>query len=539
MDRRDFIRLAIASTVAPASSRAFGAAAYGGKLTPPPVQILADAGLRQLREWMDSGRYSCASIVEGYLARIDNLDSAGPTLRSVLETNRKARLLGASRDSERRSGLADSPLHGIPLMLKDNVDTAGALSAGMLTTAGSLALMNSMPSRPSTVAQRLEAVGALILGKTNLSEWANFRSERSSSGWSGRGGQTRNPHVLNRNPCGSSSGSAAAVAAGLCAGAIGTETNGSIVCPAGTCGIVGLKPTVGLVSRAGIVPISASQDTAGPMTIDVTGAAVMLGGIAGVDPRDPATSVATEHLHADYTQFLDRDGLRGARIGVMRRWSGRHEGVDAVYERALDSLRAAGAELIDPVDIDNWSDYGEASYQVLKSEFKDGLNRYLATRIGEGPKSLAEVIAFNDAHADTELEWFGQDIMIAAEATAGLQDPAYLEALATVRRMSRDEGIDAALGEHHLDAIVAPTNGPAWTTDRVNGDNWVGISSSSAAARAGYPNITVPAGHVHGLPIGISLFAGAWSEPLLLRLAYAFEQQHGGRVLPTYRATLP
>ncbi|MEO0421217.1 MAG: amidase [Pseudomonadota bacterium] len=538
MDRRDFIRLAIASTAAMAGSRTLAATPYGTKRTPPPVQALASAHLMQLREWMDSGRHSCASIVEAYLARIDNLDSAGPTLRAVLETNRQVRSFAAARDSQRQGGLDVGPLHGMPLMLKDNLDTAGALSAGMLTTAGSLALMDCMPGRASTVAERLEAAGALILGKTNLSEWANFRSERSSSGWSGRGGQTRNPHVLSRNPCGSSSGSGAAVAAGLCAGAIGTETNGSIVCPAGTCGIVGLKPTVGLVSRAGIVPISATQDTAGPMTTDVTGAAVILGGVAGVDPRDPATSAAADHAHSDYTQFLDRDGLRGARIGVMRRWNGRHEGVDAVYERALDSLRAAGAELIDPVDIENWNDYGEASYQVLKSEFKDGLKRYLATRDGDGPKTLAEVIAFNEAHAEQEMPWFGQDIMIASEATAGVEDPAYLEALAKVRRMSRDEGIDAALGEHHLDAIVAPTNGPAWTTDWVNGDNWVGISSSSAAARAGYPNITVPAGAVHGLPIGISLFAGAWSEPLLLRLAYAFEQQHGGRVLPTYRATI-
>ena len=538
MDRREFIRLAIAGSVATAGAGALTGAAYGAKRTPPPVQALAGANLMELREWMDSGSYSCASIVEGYLARIDNLDRAGPTLRSVLETNSKVHLFATARDSQRQGGLDDSALHGMPLMLKDNLDTFGALSAGMLTTAGSLALMTDMPARASTVAQRLEAAGALIIGKTNLSEWANFRSERSSSGWSGRGGQTRNPHVLDRNPCGSSSGSAVAVAAGLCAGAIGTETNGSIVCPAGTCGIVGLKPTVGLVSRAGIVPISASQDTAGPMTGDVTGAAVILSGIAGVDPRDPATGASADHVHADYTQFLDRDGLRGARIGVMRRWDGRHEGVDAVYERALGTLRAAGAELVDPVDIEHWNDYGEASYQVLKSEFKDGLNRYLATRSGEGPQTLAQVIAFNEAHADQELSWFGQDIMLASQETAGLEDPVYLEALAKVREMSRDKGIDAVMAEHRLDAIVAPTNGPAWTTDLVNGDNWVGISSSSAAARAGYPNITVPAGDVRGLPIGISLFAGAWAEPTLLRLAYAFEQQHGGRFLPAFTPTL-
>ncbi|MEO0971501.1 MAG: amidase [Pseudomonadota bacterium] len=538
MQRRAFLRLAVANAVLGGTAPLLSAPTLATKLTPPPIDALARATLVDLRKWMYQGDHSCAAIVEGYLARIDTLDRSGPTLRAVLETNADIRQLAATCDRERREGVVTPALHGVPLMLKDNIDTLGERSAGMLTTAGSLALVHSMPSQASTVAARLEAAGALLLGKTNLSEWANFRSNRSSSGWCGRGGQTRNPHVIDRNPCGSSSGSGAAVAAGLCAAAIGTETNGSIVCPSGTCGIVGLKPTVGLVSRAGIIPISATQDTAGPMTADVTDAAVILGVLAGVDARDPATAASADHLPENYTQFLDRDGLRGARIGVMRRWMGRHEGVDAVFERALDSFRAAGAELVDPVEIDTWGDFGEASFLVLKAEFKAGLNDYLATRVGEGPRSLAEVIAFNEAHASDEMRWFGQELLIESQDAPSLDDPTYLDARAKCRELSRDRGIDATLARHRLDAIVAPTNGPSWTTDLVNGDNWIGISSSSAAAVAGYPNITVPAGTVHGLPIGISLFASAWAEPTLLRLAYAFEQQHGGRVEPQYLPTL-
>lgn len=536
MDRREFLKLTAAGGVLGAMPGL--ATAQALKRTPPPVEALASAGIGELEQWMRSRRYSSLSIVQGYLSRIAALDASGPMLRSVLETNRNAELIATARDSQRQSGIALGPLHGIPVLVKDNLDSAGGTTGDMLTTAGSLALLRSRPRVSSTVVARLEAAGAILLGKTNLSEWANFRSSRSSSGWSARGGQTRNPHVLDRNPCGSSGGSGTAVAAGLGAAAIGTETNGSIVCPSGACGVVGLKPTVGLVSRAGVIPISASQDTAGPMTGNVADAARLLGVIAGPDPADPATAASADHVHEDYTQFLDRDGLRGVRIGVMRRWMGEHEGVDAVFEAALATLRSAGAELVDPVDIDTWDDFGEASYEVLKYEFKAGLARYLATRVGEGPATLADVIAFNAAHADTELKWFGQDIFLASEEMGSLDDPAYAEARAKCLELSRTRGIDATLGRDRLDAIVAPTNGPAWTTDLVNGDNWIGISSSRAAAVAGYPNITVPAGGVFGLPIGVSFFAGAWQEPALLRIAYAFEQAHGSRRLPAYRETL-
>lgn len=547
MDRRDFIRLGIlggaAGTMtsgALADARLLLAAAGPAQVDLPAglIDELAGAGVMDLRAGLDAGRFASLDLVNAYLARIEQLDRSGPTLRSVLETNASVFSFARARDSQRESGLVRHPLHGVPVMVKDNLDTAGVSNGEMHTTAGSLALMSSRPRRSATVVERLEAAGALLLGKTNLSEWANFRSQRSSSGWSGRGGQTRNPYVIDRNPCGSSSGSAVAVAAGLCAGAIGTETNGSIVCPAGVCGIVGLKPTVGLVSRAGIIPISATQDTAGPMTATVTDAAVMLSAIAGPDRRDPATAASADHVHGDYTQFLDGEGLKGARIGVMRRWMGRHEGVDRVFEQALATLREAGAVLVDPVEVDTWGEFGSDSYEVLKYEFKDGLNRYLQGRPGEGPRSLLEVINFNDAHADEEMRWFPQDILLAAQETGTLEDEPYLQALAKCRELSREQGLDRTLARDRLDAIVAPTNGPAWTIDLVNGDNWVGISSSSAAAVAGYPNITVPAGTVFGLPVGISLFAGAWAEPTLLRLAYAFEQRHGGRVLPQFRPTL-
>jgi amidase len=536
VDRRDFLKLTALGSVIGGTTAAGRTLAR--KATPPPVNALAGASATELTRWMVDGQYSARSIVDGYLSRIAALDADGPALNAVLETNRNASVLASARDSQREGGLPVGPLHGIPVMVKDNLDSAGGSIGDMLTTAGSLALMESRPRISSTVVERLVAAGAVLSGKTNLSEWANFRSSRSSSGWSSRGGQTRNPHVLDRNPCGSSSGSGTAVAAGLCTAAIGTETNGSIVCPAGTCGIVGLKPTVGLVSRAGIVPISASQDTAGPMTGNVTDAAIVLGAIAGPDPRDPATAASAEHVHADYTRFLDRDGLRGARIGVMRRWMGRHDGVDAVFEAALEKLRAGGAVLVDPVEVDTWGDFGDASYEVLKFEFKAGLNAYLEGRVGPGPRTLAEVIAFNESHRSTVLKWFGQDIMVDSEALGSLDDPAYVGARAKCVELARVRGLDLTLARDGLDAIVAPTNGPAWTTDLVNGDNWVGISSSSAPAVAGYPNITVPAGDVLGLPIGISFFAGAWAEPTLLRIAYAFEQVNGPRRLPEYVPTL-
>ena len=411
----------------------------------------------------------------------------------------------------------------------------------MTTTAGSLALAGWVPPEDSGVAARLRQAGALLLGKTNLSEWANFRSTRSSSGWSGRGGQCRNPYVLDRNPCGSSSGSGAAVSANLAAAALGSETDGSIVCPSTANGIVGIKPTVGLVSRAGVIPISHTQDTAGPMARTVRDAAVVLGVLAGPDPRDPATAASDTRGLADYTPFLDPAGLRDARIGVARQFLGFHERVDRVVEDAIDAMRAAGAVIVDPVVLGTGAGRGGlqmAETDVLFYEFKAGLNGYLARRgSGAEVRSLAELIAFNERNAETEMPYFGQERLIAAQAKGPLSEPAYLMALSTARRLSRADGINRTMDEHRLDAIVGPTGGPAWVTDLVNGDHFGGSSSAYPAA-AGYPNVTVPAGAVHGLPVGLSFFGRAWSEPTLVRIAYAFEQTTQARRAPRFRPTI-
>ncbi len=485
-----------------------------------------------LQARMDTGELSARSLTEAYLGRIERLDRQGPTLNAVLELNPDAPAIAAALDAERRARGPRGLLHGIPVLLKDNIDTGDR----MMTTAGSLALEGSIAPQDSTVAYRLREAGAVILGKTNLSEWANFRSNHSTSGWSSRGGQTCNPYALDRNPSGSSSGSAVAVAANLCPVAVGTETDGSIISPAQTCGIVGIKPTVGLISRAGIIPIAASQDTAGPMACTVADAAILLGALAlgpecskgtkgpwaGADPRDPATEGCP--AHADYTRFLDPDGLRGARIGVARQFCGFNERVDRIVDSAVETMRSLGAEVIDPVEVKNVQAYSGTEFTVLLYEFKDGLNRYLA---GLGPaapvRSLAEVIAFNEEHRAQVMPYFGQDVMLMAEQKGPLTSEEYLQALATNRRFSRDEGIDATLRRHRLDAIVAPSGGPAWTTDWVNGDHYTGGNSSPAAV-AGYPSITVPAGYVFGLPVGLSFFAGAYQEPVLIRLAYAFEK---------------
>ncbi|RMH14808.1 MAG: amidase, partial [Gemmatimonadetes bacterium] len=493
-----------------------------------PSFELAEVTLTELQEGMASGRWTAHGITEAYLDRIQRVDRSGPTLRSVIETNPDALDIARERDEERRAGRVRGPLHGVPILLKDNIDTHDR----MTTTAGSYALEGSIPPRDSGVAERLRAAGAILLGKANLSEWANFRSTRSSSGWSGRGGQCRNPYALDRNPCGSSSGSGASVSANLTAAAIGTETNGSIVCPSSANGVVGVKPTVGLVSRAGIVPISHSQDTAGPMARTVADAALILGALTGVDPRDPATEASRGHARTDYTTVLDPDGLRGARIGVARGFFGFDPNVDALMEDALAALRDAGAVLVDPADVATRRQMGGPSYQVLLYEFKADMAAYLAQLGPDAPaRTLADLIAFNEAHAEVEMPFFGQEIFEQAEAMGPLTDPEYREALATARRLAREEGIDAVMDEHRLDALVAPTGGPAWTTDLVNGDHFSG-GSSSPAAIAGYPNVTVPAGTVFGLPVGISFFGRAWSEPTLLRLAYAFEQATRHRTEP-------
>jgi amidase len=467
---------------------------------------------------------------------MDAVDSAGPRLAAVIERNPDALAIAAALDAERRAGRVRGPLHGIPVLLKDNIDTADR----MHTSAGSLALAESIAPRDAFVVARLRAAGAVLLGKTNLSEWANFRSTGSTSGWSARGGQTRNPHALDRNPCGSSSGSAAAVAAELCAVAVGTETDGSIICPSRSCGIVGIKPTVGLVSRAGIIPISRTQDTAGPMARTVADAAALLGAMAGPDPRDLATAGAAGPLAADYTAFLDRDALRGARIGVVREMFGDNPHVQRVMEESLEALRALGVELVDPVTFPTRGRFDDAEYEVLLYEFKAGIAEYLATLGASAPvKTLADLIDFNDRHRDREMPFFGQEIFLAAEAKGPLTSRAYLEALATCRRLSRDEGIDAVMTQHRLDACLAPSGGTAHLTDLVNGDHYTGTGSSTFAAVAGYPHVTVPAGDAFGLPVGLSLFGRAYSEPKLIGLAYAFEQATQQRMTPRFRVTAP
>ncbi len=492
--------------------------------------MLSNLSLTGLHQQLTTGALTARALTEHYLERIDQLDQHGPALNSVIELNPDALDTAEALDAELRKRGARGPLHGLPVLLKDNIDTGDQ----MQTTAGSLALAGSRAARDAFLVQRLRAAGAVILGKTNLSEWANFRSNRSSSGWSSRGGQTHNAYVLDRNPSGSSSGSAVAVAAGLCAAAVGTETDGSIVSPAQTNGIVGIKPTVGLISRAGLIPIAHSQDTAGPMARSVADAALLLGALTGVDPGDPASAASAGRAYADYTQFLTEDGLQGARIGVARNYFGFDERVDALMDAHLDTLRRLGAEVIDPTNVPSPPEARDAEFLVLLYEFKAGLNRYLAAL---GPEvavhSLAEVIAFNERHAARTMPYFGQETLVKAESKGPLTSEEYLKALETSQRLARAEGLDAVLQAHRLDALVAPTGGPAWLTDYVTGDHYSG-GSSPAAAVAGYPSLTVPGGHVCGLPVGVSFIGGAYAEPKLLRLAYAFEQATRLRQAPRF-----
>jgi amidase len=493
-----------------------------------------ELSIRQLGEQMAAGGLTARAVTEGYLARIDRLDRHGPCLNSIIELNPDALAIADALDAERRASGPRGPLHGIPILLKDNVDTADRMS----TTAGSLALSGWRAARDATIACRLRQAGAVILGKTNLSEWANFRSAHSTSGWSSRGGQTRNPYALNRNPCGSSSGSAVAVAADLCAAAVGTETDGSIICPSQTNGIVGIKPTLGLVSRAGIIPIAHSQDTAGPMARTVADAAALLGVLAGADPRDPATAGSEAGAGRDYTAFLDPDGLRGARIGVARNFTGADSRVDAILEECIRVMVDLGAVIVDPANVETPKQLEDSELEVLLYEFRADLNAYLAACRDAPVHSLGEIIDFNERCRDMVMPYFGQELMLMAEKRGPLTEEAYLLALEANHRLSRAEGIDATLQRHALDAIVAPSGGPAWLTDYVLGDHFTGSGSSSPAAVAGYPSITVPASFVCGLPVGISFFAGAYAEPALLRLAYAFEQATHIRRPPEFRATV-
>ncbi len=494
---------------------------------------LAEATIAELQSQMEAGKATSRQIVEAYLARIEALDRRGPSLRAVIEIDPEAIATAEALDRERRTRGARGPLHGIPILLKDNIGTAGTTE----TTAGSLALVGAKPRRDSHVAALLRKAGAVLIGKANLSEWANFRGTHSSSGWSARGGQVRNPYVLDRTACGSSSGSATAVAANLIAVAVGTETDGSIVCPSSTTGLVGIKPTVGLVSRAGIIPIAHSQDTAGPMARTVRDAAVVLGALAGVDSEDPATVASEGHGHTDYTAFLDAGRLKGARIGIDRKHLGADPAVDLLMEHAFEVMRAQGAELVDVTELPADSQLEKPELEVLLFEFKTDINLYLAGLSGDGPRSLAELIAFNEAHASEEMPFFGQELFVMAEEKGDLADPLYTAALRDSRDAARS-AIDSVMDQHRLDAIAAPSGSPAWTIDQVNGDHFR-ISSSTAAAVAGYPNITVPAGQIHGLPVGISFFGRAWSEPTLIGIAYAFEQATHARRAPTFLPTLP
>jgi len=448
----------------------------------------------------------------------------------VIEPNPDAISIAEALDRERKEKGARGPLHGIPILIKDNIDTADR----MMTTAGSLALVGSRPAQDAFVVKRLREAGAVILGKTNLSEWANFRSSHSSSGWSARGGQTRNAYELNRNPCGSSSGSGSAAAANLCAAAIGTETDGSVVCPSSANSLVGIKPTVGLVSRSGIIPISHNQDTAGPMARTVSDAAILLGALTGVDANDALTKPGGAKSLRDYTQFLNKDGLRGARIGVARKYFGFNDGVDKLLNERIENIKKLGAVIVDPADIPTSGKFDDSELEVLLYEFKADLNAYLG-KLGSSSQvhSLKEVIEFNEKNRDREMPYFGQDLFIKAQAKGPLTEKKYLQALAKNHLLSRAQGIDFIMRKHRLDALIAPTGGPAWPTDWINGDHFTG-GYSSASAVAGYPHITVPAGYVFGLPVGISFFGGAWSESKLIKYAYAFEQATKARQPPRF-----
>ncbi|HKI47536.1 MAG TPA: amidase [Balneolales bacterium] len=537
MKRKDFLKVGVLGGAMAGLGVGVSACKPGkqkavAKKAEPGDFELDEITVGQLQDAIKSGKYTSESVTKMYLDRIHEIDKNGPTLNTVIELNPDAVDIARQLDQERAQGKIRGPLHGVPIMIKDNIDTADK----MMTTAGALAMVGNIAGKDSFIARKLRDAGAVILAKTNLSEWANFRSTHSSSGWSGRGGQTRNPNVLSRNPCGSSSGSGAGASANLCTIAIGTETDGSIVCPSSLNGVVGVKPTVGLWSRSGIIPISHSQDTPGPMARTVRDAAILLGALTGVDPRDPATSDSKGHSYTDYTQFLDPNGLKGARIGIARNFKGFNKDTEDIFDASIEAMKKAGAVIVDPANIEpKEKGGGDAEFQVLLYEFKADLNKYLKTANPDiKVRTLKDIIEFNKEHKAESMPYFGQDILIMAEKKGPLTEKAYHEALAKSHRVSRDEGIDATMKKYNLDAIVAPTAGPAWTTDVINGDHDTG-GSSSPAAMAGYPDITVPAGYIYDLPVGISFFGSAWSEPKLLKYAYAFEQATKARRKPAFR----
>ncbi|HVT83753.1 MAG TPA: amidase [Chitinophagaceae bacterium] len=541
MKRRDFIT---SSSIAAAGLTS--ALAISCNTNPPAAKdeekkpantednfALNEITVTELQEKVQKGEYTYEQIADMYLQRIDELDKKGPAINAIIELNPDAKNFAKEMDRERNNGKVRSPLHGIPVLIKDNIATADK----MKTSAGSLALANSITLKDSFVALKLREAGAVILGKTNLSEWANIRSNHSTSGWSGRGGLTKNPYALDRNACGSSSGTGAAVAANFSVVGIGTETDGSIVCPSTHNGLVGIKPTVGLVSRSGIIPISHSQDTAGPMCRCVADAAALLGVLTGTDPGDPATNESAGKALKDYSKFLDKDGLKGARIGVARKFFGFNDKVDQLMNQAIDVMKQNGAVIVDPADVPNVGKYDDTEFLVFLYELKADLNAYLA---GLGPnapvKTLKDIIDFNEKNKDKEMPYFGQETFLKAQEKGPLTSKEYIDALAKNHRLSREEGIDAIMNKEKLDALIAPTGEPAWVTDLINGDHFTGGYSTPSAV-AGYPHITVPAGMVFGLPVGISFFGKAWSEPVLIKIAYAFEQATKHRQAPKFLPT--
>jgi amidase len=523
---------ACAREPAPEAGAPAGAAAVGDAVEDRAVgPLVAEMSLADAGERLAAGSLSSEALVQAYLERIEAMDRGGPALNSVIELNPDALADARALDAERQSGQVRGPLHGIPVLIKDNID-----AVGMANSAGSLAMAGNRPARDAFIVERLRAAGAVILGKTNLSEWANFRSTRSSSGWSSRGGQTRNAYVLDRNPCGSSAGTGTAIAASLATVGVGTETDGSIICPSAVNGLVGLKPTVGLVSRSGIIPISVSQDTAGPMGRSVADVAALLNVLASVDAADPAAAAAQGRIPADYTTGLTADAVRGKRFGVLRQAMGFNPDVDAALERAIASLRAGGAEVVD-VEVATWRQWGGDELEVLLYEFKDGLNAYLAAAGGEHA-SLEALIAWNTAHAAEAMPHFGQELFEQAQAKGPLTEPAYVAARDRARRLAGEQGLLATMDKHGLDAVIAPSTSPAWPTDHVNGDHFSGAGYGIAAV-AGTPSVTVPSGEVRGLPVGVVFMGRAYSEAELLGYAYAYEQATRARKPPMFIPTLP
>ena len=544
LDRRAFVGASLAAGAALLGAPAVAAASVtpvpqGSAVRavgiPPSIDEFLDHSVADLSAMLKRGAINSRDLTQRFLTRIAQMDKTGVAINAVIELNPDALAIADQRDAERNAGMTVGPLHGIPVLIKDNIGSADK----MRTSAGSLALANSTPAKDAFIVERLRAAGAVLLGKTNLSEWANFRSTRSTSGWSGRGGQTRNPYVLDRNPCGSSSGTGAAIAATFATVGIGSETDGSIICPSAICGLVGIKPTVGLWGRSGIIPISASQDTAGPMARSVADAAALLGILTGVDPRDDATIASRGRSSTNYATFLDAAGLKGARIGVARGLAGFNDAVDARFNEAIAALRSAGATVIDPVKLTTAGKFDDAERIVLDYEFKAGLNAYLASLGKDAPVgTLAELIAWNEREKAREMPWFGQETFIRSQKCGPLTDKKYLDARAKCIRLTRTEGIDAVMQKHKLEAIIMPSNQPAWTTDLLNGDHFTGGSTSFAAV-SGYPSITVPMGLVGELPVGLSFMARAWEEGKLITLAYAFEQATKLRRAPKFLTTYP